>query len=66
MSTATAKIFDNLGSVILTNYKLWPLVNWISFTFCPVPLRVLLNNVVGVLWNAFLCTKMAAGVAGGV
>lgn len=61
MSAATAKITHNLGSVLLTNYYFWPITNWLSFTFVPVQLRVLLNNVVGVLWNAFLCTKMAAG-----
>ena len=59
LSAATAKITDNLGSVLLTNYYFWPITNWISFTFVPIELRVLLNNVVGVLWNAFLCTKMA-------
>jgi Mpv17 / PMP22 family len=60
LSAANAKITENLGSVLITNYYFWPLTNWISFTFCPVQLRVLLNNIVGVLWNAFLCAKMAA------
>jgi protein Mpv17 len=59
MSTATAKVAKSFGPVLITNYYFWPAINWISFTFCPVQLRVLLNNVVGVLWNAFLCTKIS-------
>jgi hypothetical protein len=59
MSAATAKITENFVSVVRMNYLFWPLINWISFNYVPIQFRVLLNNVIGVLWNAFLCTKVA-------
>ena len=60
MATATAKITGSLSSILMTNWMVWPLVNFISFSYVPPKLRVLVNNLVGVLWNAFLCAKMAA------
>jgi len=59
LSSATAKIIESFRTVILINYCIWPLVNWISFTYVPVQFRVLLNNIVGVFWGAFLSAKIA-------
>ncbi|CAB9506921.1 peroxisomal membrane protein (Partial), partial [Seminavis robusta] len=59
MSAASAKVAESFGPVLMTNYYFWPAINWISFNYVPVQLRVLVNNVVGVLWNAFLCAKLA-------
>ena len=54
------KISKELVSVIISNYKLWPVVNYINFTYVPENLRVLVSNIVSILWNAYLCTRMAS------
>lgn len=48
-----------LYKVIVSNYKVWPLANFLNFTFVPENLRVLVSNIVSILWNAYLCTQMA-------
>lgn len=58
-SRATSKIKDELIKVIISNYRLWPLTNYINFSYVPENLRVLVSNIVSVFWNAYLCTKMA-------
>ena len=56
---ATQKLTANLGSILLTNYKIWPLLNFVSFSYVPKDMRVLFNNVLSVFWNIFLCAKLA-------
>uniref|UniRef100_A0A7S2NZL3 Peroxisomal membrane protein MPV17 n=1 Tax=Leptocylindrus danicus TaxID=163516 RepID=A0A7S2NZL3_9STRA len=58
-SRATAKVKNELIGVIISNYRLWPLVNYINFSYVPESLRVLFGNIVSIFWNAYLCTKMA-------
>jgi len=40
-------------------YRVWPLVTFLIFTYIPESLRVLAGNVVAVVWNAYLCTRVA-------
>ena len=61
-SMAASKLSENFGSILMTNYCIWPVVNWISFTYVPIQFRVLLNNVIGIMWNAFLSMKMTGGI----
>jgi len=58
-SLATQKLVENLGSVFLMQYKVWPLVNYFVFKFVPERMRVLTSNIVSVFWNAYLCTRLA-------
>lgn len=58
-SLATQKLMENLGSVFLMQYKVWPVVNFVNFKFVPERLRVLTSNVLSVFWNAYLCTRLA-------
>lgn len=58
-SLATQKLVENLGSVFLMQYKVWPLVNYFVFKFVPERMRVLTSNLVSVFWNAYLCTRLA-------
>jgi len=55
----TEKLREELYGVILMNYRLWPLVNYLNFTFTPENLRVFVSNLVSVFWNAYLCTRVA-------
>jgi hypothetical protein len=48
-----------LPAILLTQYKVWPFVNWINFTYVPEPLRVLVSAVVALFWNVYLTAKVA-------
>lgn len=48
-----------LASVLIMQYYIWPISNWINFAYVPESLRVLFSNLVAVFWNAFLCTRIA-------
>jgi hypothetical protein len=50
-----------LPAILLTQYKVWPAVNWINFTYVPEPLRVLVSGVVALFWNIYLTAKVAGG-----
>lgn len=52
---------DELPAVLLTQYKVWPAVNFINFTYVPEPLRVLVSGVVALFWNIYLTAKVAGG-----
>jgi hypothetical protein len=51
-------LIQELPSVLLMQYKIWPLANWINFMYVPESLRVLVSNLVAVLWNIYLCSKV--------
>lgn len=59
-SQIQGKIKNELFGVIVSNYKLWPIANYVNFTYVPENLRVLFSNFVSILWNAYLCTRMAS------
>lgn len=46
--------------IILTQYYVWPGAQFLSFKYCPAPLRVLYTNGVSVFWNCYLCASLAA------
>ena len=46
--------------IILTQYYVWPMAQFVSFKYCPPTLRVLYTNGVAVFWNMFLCARLAA------
>ena len=49
----------SLLPVILMQYRVWPLINLVSFTFVPVEMRVLFSNIASLFWNVYLCGKLA-------
>ncbi|XP_052763090.1 protein Mpv17-like isoform X2 [Mya arenaria] len=49
-----AKLQDDYPDIIKTNYKIWPAVQALNFTFVPVTYRVLVVNLVAVGWNTYL------------
>lgn len=46
--------------VVLAQYCVWPLAQFLSFKYCPPALRVLYADAISVFWNLFLCSRLAA------
>lgn len=59
LANATTKIKKEMISVLLMQYKIWPLANYVNFAFVPLNLQVLFGNIVALFWNIFLCMKVA-------
>jgi hypothetical protein len=59
LTNAWNKCVEQLQSVFIMQYKVWPVVNFFIFTFIPEKLRVLAGNIAAVVWNAYLCTRVA-------
>jgi hypothetical protein len=59
LTNAWNKCVEQLQSVFIMQYKVWPVVNFFIFTFIPEKLRVLAGNIAAVFWNAYLCTRVA-------
>jgi len=57
---ATQKLRHDLNHVLLNQYKVWPFINWVSFSMVPENLRVLFSNAASVGWNAFLCSQIGS------
>jgi hypothetical protein len=60
IQAATYNLQKDLIPVLWMQYRVWPLANWINFTHVPEPLRVLVSNLVAVLWNIYLCSKVGS------
>lgn len=54
------KMANTLLSVVMAQYYVWPVAQFLSFRYCPAVLRVLYCDAVGVFWNCFLCASLAA------
>lgn len=48
------KLQDDYPDVMKMNYKIWPAVQAVNFTFVPVHYRVVTANIVAVFWNTYL------------
>jgi hypothetical protein len=55
----------DLPAILLAQYKVWPAVNWLNFTYVPEPLRVLVSGLVALIWNIYLTAKVAGGGGAG-
>ena len=60
IESATTKMKYDLKHVLVNQYKVWPLINWVSFSLVPENLRVLFSNCASVGWNAFLCSQIGS------
>lgn len=47
-------IQDKLIKTVAANYVIWPAAHFINFRFVPSEQRILYNNVVSVVWTAWL------------
>ncbi|KAG0178120.1 hypothetical protein DFQ29_003936 [Apophysomyces sp. BC1021] len=48
------KFHDAFVPALITNYKIWPLVQFINFKFMPIQYRVPFVSSLGILWNVYL------------
>ncbi|GMH99997.1 hypothetical protein TrST_g6182 [Triparma strigata] len=55
---AGRKCRKDLGGILVNQYKVWPIINLVSFSMVPENLRVLFSNTASVFWNAYLCTQI--------
>ena len=56
----------------MANYLVWPLAHWLNFKLVPPQYRVLYNNAIAIVWNAWIswycsgdCATTGAGAAAG-
>lgn len=59
LEKSTSKMKTELWSLLVVQYQIWPVVNYISFGYVPKQFRVLFSNIISVFWNAFLCMKVS-------
>mmetsp|Transcript_78385 Transcript_78385/g.227511 ORF Transcript_78385/g.227511 Transcript_78385/m.227511 type:complete len:266 (+) Transcript_78385:185-982(+) len=59
LAKATEKLSQQLGEVLIMQYRIFPLANAINFAFVPPELRVLFSNTISIFWNMYLCTLLA-------
>ena len=45
---------EKLMPTMMTNWKIWPLLQLINFKFVPIQFQVLYVNFMAVWWNAYL------------
>lgn len=57
--TAKTKMQNELFELLVVQYKIWPLTNFVNFAYVPQNLRVLFSNLVSVFWNTILCMKLS-------
>eukprot|EP01133_Synstelium_polycarpum_P010597 gene10597-12331_t len=48
------KLYFDLMPTLKASWKVWPLAQFINFSFVPSHLRVLFGNLVGFLWSIYL------------
>jgi hypothetical protein len=49
----------DLVAVLWTQYKVWPVVDWINFSYVPEPLQVLFCSLVTLFWNVYISGTLA-------
>ncbi|XP_056634699.1 mpv17-like protein [Diorhabda sublineata] len=56
------QIRDKYFDILITNYQVWPLVQFVNFKFMPLRYQVLLAQTVGLFWNSYLSWKTVSKV----
>ncbi|KAI8391348.1 integral membrane protein mpv17 pmp22 family [Radiomyces spectabilis] len=59
-----SKLQTNYGTAVISNYKLWPAVQFANFYLIPLNHRLMVTNVVALGWNAYLSLVNQRSVSG--
>ncbi|KAM0749331.1 hypothetical protein T439DRAFT_290643, partial [Meredithblackwellia eburnea MCA 4105] len=57
------KITLNLIPILLTNWKIWPLIQVVTFLYIPLKFRVPTAGIFGVMWTIYLSWQTANSAA---
>ena len=57
--TALSVCRAGITAVLLTQFKVWPVIDSINFSFVPEPLRVLFCSLVTLFWNIYISGALA-------
>jgi hypothetical protein len=48
------QLAQDWGHIVVSGYKVWPLVSILSFTLIPVERRILFGSFVGLCWGIYV------------
>lgn len=54
------KLGDNWWKTLTANWTVWPAVQTVNFAFVPVQLRLLVVNLISIVWNCYLLMQLNA------
>jgi hypothetical protein len=60
--TVPDKVRSGLIPLLIANWKIWTVPQFVNINFVPAQFRVLFANVVGLAWNAYLSGMSAKAV----
>jgi protein Mpv17 len=63
-SAVLAKLDARLVNTLTASTQLWPVVNWVMFTFVPLELRNLFSSCFALGWNCFMSLQHGASATG--
>ncbi|XP_067014588.2 protein Mpv17 [Anabrus simplex] len=49
---------NNYFSLLLANYKVWPLFLFINFSFVPLRFNLMASQLFAIMWNTYLSLKL--------
>jgi hypothetical protein len=47
-------MYKEMFPIIFDSYKVWPIANFFSTTYCPAERRIIFLSCCGLLWNIYL------------
>ncbi|VDN08279.1 unnamed protein product [Thelazia callipaeda] len=53
---------QQIGPILINNYKIWPLVQILNFYLIPLQYRVIMVQLIGVFWNAYISYTVQGSV----
>lgn len=58
LMNAVHKCQLDMWSIVLMNWRIWPLANVINFGVVPQQLQVLFNQILSFFWCIYMSTRM--------